>query len=190
MDPQLIAAIVGGIIGIVGSIGTLIASHLLRTSGRITVNLTRSNITLSRQNPDEYGQEVVTLHLDEAAKLNISLGIDIYNSSDIPRSLRDLWIEVKSKGRLVIGTRPSVLNDKRKSQFDVYRKLEIINLPPKELAHVDLMGWINVSSYQKLKGNLTFSFKAEYPNKKVFRVFRTNLITLDLEKDSMRVTDG
>lgn len=190
MDSQLIAAIVGGVIGIVGSIGTLIASHLLRTSGRITVDLTRSSITLSKQNPDGHGEEVGTLYLDEAAKLNISLGMDIYNSSDIPRSLRDLWIEVKSKGKLVAGTRPSVLNDMRKSEYDIYRKLEIINLPPKALAHLDLMGWINVSSYQKLKGSLNFSFKAEYPNRKVFRVFRANLITLDLEKDSARVADG
>lgn len=183
MDSQLIAAIVGGLIGVFGSVATLIASQYIKQSGKITVNLTRSNIMLSK--PDEAGGQVATSNLDESDTLNISLGIDIYNSSEVPRSLRELGIEVIPRKGKGFSIPPSVLKERSNiPTFIPYRKLEIINLPPKELTHLDLQTWEKLDhSYHELKGSLTFSFVARYPNGKKFKV---RLITVDLEKPALQ----
>src|SRR5690348_10422655 len=91
---ELFAAVIGGLIGVFGSITTMVVSHYLKLAGKILVNLTRSNIVLSRLNN---GVIEPTVFLDEAENLSISVGIDIYNSSDAPKSLRELGIEVKGK---------------------------------------------------------------------------------------------
>ncbi len=176
---ELIAAIVGGLIGVLGSIATLITSDYLRRSGRIAIYLTRSNIVLSKR--DEMGGQVDTLLLSEAENLNISLGLDIYNSSDIPKSLRELEIELKGKKNTILTLRPSVLNEKQHGSYP-YRHLEIINLPPKELIHIDLQCWVKVEQNNSLKGDITFSFKAKYPNG---RLFKTYLIKANPEKPNL-----
>ncbi len=175
-NTELVATIVGGLIGVFGSLITLIASDYLRRSGKITLYLTRSNIVLSKR--DELGGQVDTIFLSEAENLNISLGLDIYNSSDEPKSLRELEIELKVKKNKPFTVYPSILRDKTQGGLH-YRRLEIVNLPPKELIHIDLQGWVKVEQNNDLKGDIVFSFKAKHPNGRSFKKY---LIEANLEK--------
>src|SRR5690349_9379607 len=97
MDPQLIAAIVGGLIGILGSVAILIASHFLRTFGKIIVDVTDSELHLFLRDLEGGDREID--YIDDAQVLNVRFGIDIYNSSDIPRSLREIHVELRTKDR-------------------------------------------------------------------------------------------
>lgn len=179
---ELFAAIVGGLIGVFGSISTMIASHYLRLAGKVTMNLTQSDIVLAR--PDGHGQQESVGTFEQAIDFNISLGIDVYNSSDVPRSLRELEIEIRGKRGKVFTVLPSVLKDNYQG-FVPYHTLGIMNLPPKELKHFDFKSWIKVNNLPSdMRGELTISFKAKYPNG--WR-FKRKLLVIDPEKPKLQV---
>jgi hypothetical protein len=152
-------------VSVVTAFVTYLVIEYLKKSGRITVNLTSSNIVLSK--PNKLGGQEPTVFLHEAEDLNISLGIDIYNSSQVAKSLREVGLEIKHPKRRKFFSSASVLL-KEKQQQDRYRlapyqKLGIINLPPRELIHLEIKSWVRVADHD-LKGELTFNLVAKYPN--------------------------
>lgn len=131
MSNEVIAAIVGGLIGILGSLAIYIAGYFLSRVGKITTYLTSSDFRVARVN--ESGEEKHDISITEAEWLSISLGIDIYNSSDVPKSLRELEIEVKSK-KAVVSKTPFSVESNGRHIFE----LKIINLTPKVIGHIEL----------------------------------------------------
>lgn len=72
----------------------------------------------------------------------MSLGVDIYNSSDIPKNLRELRVEIKENWWNTFTVPISVLKENYQGHFP-YRTLEIINLSPKELAHFNFQSLVS-----------------------------------------------
>jgi hypothetical protein len=171
LDPQLIATIVGGLIGIVGSIATLIASHFLRVAGRITITLSDAKIRLTKI---ENHTEIEAHSVADALKLGAELEVDIHNSSDIPRSLRDLQIETRSrakrktvKSNLYVDVRASAGS----GRYSFPKELPIINIAPKELQHLSFRFYLAKEQLNLVDDKLEFYFTALHPNGRKFKVF-------------------
>jgi hypothetical protein len=181
MDSQLIAAIVGGLIGIAGSIATLVASHFLRISGKIIVDVTESKVHLYLRDLGSSGDRETDL-IDNAEVLDIGIGIDIYNSADIPRSLREIQVELRTKDKKrILMSHPEIFHVIKSdvSPFaSGYRKLELINLPSKELQHINFRSVYKRPKINGLKGPVDFYLKALYPSG---GKFRTHLFTTALK---------
>jgi hypothetical protein len=171
LDPQLVAAIVGGVIGIVGSIATLIASHFLRVAGRITVTLSEAKIRLRKI---ENHTEVEVHSVADALTLNAELEVDIHNSSDIPRSLRELQIESRSRAKRKT-VKSNVFVDVRASagsgRYSFPKELPIINIAPKELQHLSFRFHLTKEQLNLVDDKLEFYFTALHPNGRKFKVF-------------------
>lgn len=176
MDPQLIAAIVGGLIGILGSVAILIASHFLRISGKIIVDVTDSEVHLFLRDLEGGDREID--YIDDAQVLNVRFGIDIYNSSDIPRSLREIHVELRTRDRKkILISDPEVFRSVTSSTSPFasgFIKLDIINLPSKELQHINFRCLYKKPKINGVKGSVDFYLKASYPNGKRFK---THLLT-------------
>jgi len=158
LDPQLMAAIVGGAIGIAGSVIAIIAESFIRSTGRIITNL---NYYRSWSGSNH--------HLE----LKIQLSLDIYNSSELPKSFRDISIEVKShKSKKTIRLTPYTPED----ASGKIKTLEIINLPPKEIKNIDLL--CTAFPLPDFYGKISIYFVAKYPNG--FR-FKKQLISSVIE---------
>jgi hypothetical protein len=174
---ELFAAIVGGIIATLGTVATMITSHYLRQAGRITVNISSSEFTLSKS--DDAGGSEDAKSIAEAESLQIRLGVDIYNPSDVPRSFREICLEIKPKTKKASYIFPLyVFIENSKSVFMPYKKLEIINLPPKELKHFDFNSWPKKEEFIGLNGEVVVYFKALYPNG---NKFKTRILTTELK---------
>lgn len=171
LDSQLIAAIVGGVIGILGSIATLIASHFLRIAGRITVTLSDAKIHLIKI---ENHNQIEVNSVADALTLNAELEVDIYNSSDIPRSLRELQIEARSRSKRKT-VKSNVYVDVRTSagsgRYSFPKELPIINIAPKELQHLNFRFHLNKEQLNLVDDKLEFYFTALHPNGRKFKAF-------------------
>ena len=174
---EVIAAFVGGIIGIIGSVAILIASHYLREAGKITIFTSLWELKLLRQ--DSFGGEEEVTSIEDAERAEYIFELDIYNSSEIPRSLRDISIDFKSDN-LYCSTSP-LIPLKNISSFFPFEKLQIINLLPKELVHIRLTGSINKDNFHMFSKRTIAYIKASQPNKKKFKA---NLVNIDISSKS------
>jgi hypothetical protein len=180
MDTQLIAAIVGGFIGILGSVAILIASHFLRVSGKIIVNVTDSEVHFFLRDLEGGDREID--YIDDAQVLNVRFGIDIYNSSDIPRSLREIQVELRTRNR-----KKTLISDAEVFKSVIsntspfasgFTKLDIMNLPSKELQHLNFRCLYKKPKINGVKGSVDFYLKALYPNG---RRFKAHLLTTQIK---------
>jgi hypothetical protein len=172
LSSELLAAILGGLIATFGSVVTLITSHLLRNVGKIIVNVSRFDVSLSQ--PDNMGGVVTANSLVTAKNIHYRFGLDFFNSSDIPKSLRAISIEFKSeKKKGVVSLKANVPRNGDFTNRPIYEsrseELTIINLPAKEIIHLDLSGNIIKEEIQFLQGKVDFFFKGMSPNGKTFR---------------------
>lgn len=163
-NKELIAAVVGGFIGVFGSICTLVASHFLRQTGKLTASLSSWNLSLTKN--DYAGGLIKADTKSDAEQMEFMLGVDFYNSAETPKSLRKLQIEFKSKGRENTLLLPA---------STMHKTLEVINFSPYELVHLDLKGWSNKEGILTLTGKVIVSITALYPNGKKFKTY---LITI------------
>jgi hypothetical protein len=95
-DPQVIAAIVGGLVGIAGSALVMIVGYLIKDVGRITVNPVSNYVYFSKSH---LGTDIPADSAADADKLSLYLELDLYNSADAPRSLREIKILIRSKDK-------------------------------------------------------------------------------------------
>lgn len=159
LDPQLVAAIVGGVIGITGSLLAILVGHYIRQSGKIIIN------------SNEFG--VGYDFNDDLTRFNIE--VITYNSSEVPKSLRNIMIEVREvdkfpKNILEFGKNaktfkvyPFVWSEIEKNDV----MLKIMNLPPKEINHLEIK--CNARPLVGMDKKLVVYLTAEYPDGKKYR---------------------
>jgi hypothetical protein len=169
-------------VSVVTAVLTYLAIEYFKNSGKIRVNVTRSNIGLTM--PDKHGGQTPTVDLEQADQLHITLGLNIYNSSNTQKSLRDIGfgLQIKNWGTITI---PASVTAEAKnleitsalySGQPLSRPLDILNLPPKEL--IFLYVFSSVPAQKHYKGNILFSLVGKYPNGKKFKA---KLVTVDPE---------
>jgi len=95
-EPEIIGAIVGGLIGILGSAISYIIAYLIRISGKVSLFSNRSKVILLGKQ-DEYGQFGKVMKLENAEEIMINIDIDLFNSSDIPKIIGNFQIMLSNK---------------------------------------------------------------------------------------------
>ncbi len=164
-------------ISVVTAFLTYIVIEYFKKAGKIRVNLGSSELVL--QKPDEAGGQVPTQSTAEATSLTVILGLDIYNSSDVQRSLRALEIELKPKSKSKSFVSLPYTFIRGSSSLVPYSKLQVINLPPKEITHLDVRCWLKGDECRSLGREISIYLRGLYPNGRKFKAY---LQTADLEK--------
>lgn len=163
-------------VSVVTAFLTYIVIEYVKKSGKIRVNLGSSELLLYKL---DVGVQVQTQSIAEATGLTVELGLDIYNSSDVQRSLRALEIELKPKNRSKSFVSPPYTFIRGSSSLFPYGKFQVINLPPKEITHLDVRCWASGDECHNLGKEVSIYLKGLYPNGRKFNAF---LRTADLEK--------
>jgi len=164
-------------VSVVTAFLTYIVIEYFKKSGKIRVNLGSSELVLHK--PDDYGGQSPTKSVAEATSLTVILGLDIYNSSDVQRSLRALEIEIKPKNKSKSFVSPPYTFVRGSSSLAPYSKFQVVNLPPKEITHLDVRCWARDDECRNLGKEVSVYLKGLYPNGRKFKAF---LQTADLEK--------
>ena len=90
-----------GILGTaIGAIGVLIITSLLKNLGRICIYFRGWNIEYFKN--DEAGGVLETSNLNESIYCNYSFEMEIINSSETPRALRDIKVNFYNSNKLLV----------------------------------------------------------------------------------------
>ncbi|WP_337020457.1 hypothetical protein [Oceanobacillus massiliensis] len=123
-----------GIFGAVfGTVATLITTHLLKSVGRVKVELLDIKLNYTKFD-NRIGTSEPAQGILDAEEVKINFNIKCYNSSEVPRILDNLEVICYSDSKKPLFT--GVLSDtgthKSNGYFVRYDELFFINIPPKE----------------------------------------------------------
>ena len=96
MEPEILGAIVGGLIGIGGSAISYVISYLLKNKGKLILFSNRSKVEYFGK-VDEFGQREKIYDLNLSEDIVISIDIDLLNTSDMPKAIGEFKIELRNK---------------------------------------------------------------------------------------------
>jgi hypothetical protein len=162
----LYLSIGSGIFAILGTVVGLIVGHILRASGKLAVYLSSSECYLTTS--DKQGGREKTISLDESDGVTMSFGIDFYNASDTPKSLRDLKIESVPKSKKIPVT-SQIYVHKDDAQYWPYQQFNTINIPPKEFVYSFITSWIQEKDMHLVENEVTIYLKGLFPTGKEFK---------------------
>ena len=158
-----------GILGAaIGVIATLIATSLIKNLGRILIYFRGWKMNVSKR--DGAGG------LEPATPLNAnycdySFEIELINTSETPRALREIKINFYDNRKLLLETIPKDDSTKKTSiSGTVSNPLKIINLPPKQMVYYKVSGYIKTEDIKILKEYKKIYFEALNHKKKVRRL--------------------
>jgi hypothetical protein len=110
---------------------------------------------------------------DDGEFMDICLHLNIYNSSEIPKSLRKLEIEVVSKNKNYVYSeipKTSIQNDTY--HIAKYEEIHAINFQPKCVTHYSSNIYlINREIMDDLSGEVSMYLKASFPNGRGFKAY-------------------
>jgi hypothetical protein len=144
-----------GILGAaVGVIATLITTSLIKKLGRIYIYFRGWKMNISKRD-GAGGLEPSTL--EDANYCDYSFEMEIINTSETPRALRDIKVNFYNSNKLLLETIPR--DDSTKKSWTggtITDSLKIINLPSKQMVYYKISGYIksedlkNLSNYKKI----------------------------------------
>ncbi len=89
----IIGAVVGGIIGILGSLSTIIITALIKNWGKLSVFINESKLRYTKL--DQMGGEKIIENINEAETIEIDITVDIYNDSNKSKTLGNFRVELR-----------------------------------------------------------------------------------------------
>ena len=145
-----------GILGAAfGAVVVLIATSLLKNSGKIYIYFRNWNIRYTKE--DKTGDLIEISDSDGAMYSNYSFEIEIINNSEIPRALRDIKVKFFSGNQLLVDSIPDdEATRKAWAGGTILSPLKIINLPSKQMVYYKIHGFIkeedlkNLNKYKKV----------------------------------------
>lgn len=154
-----------GIFAILGGVVTLIVTHILKGIGKITYLVKDQRLIFNKTGADGF---TVSTDLSEAKDGHLEFKIELFNSSEIPKAIRDIIIYCRSNnGDKLFELKPKDAKTRRPvaASFEM-DDLELINIPPKKLIQISIYspieserigdmyhGNIMVFRYSDIKGN-------------------------------------
>jgi hypothetical protein len=132
--------LIGGLVGaLMGSISTLIVSHWLKNSGKVTINVVDYSIKHFVSDGGGGLKEVDSIKEDGTSK--VSIIIDIYNKSESTKTLKNIKYQLLDENNDVM--HEEVFRDSSTRKFiggaNRYDDFEYINCNPKELIRKELI---------------------------------------------------
>lgn len=150
-----------GIAGaVLGTVATLVTTHLLRYRGAAYAYATDWQLTLyDRSGGSLNGTEYLTTYTKFGS---VDVTIDLYNSAEVATGLRDIQLEIAVAGD-VTKIKPRV-----KTEGD-FRSLRVINLPSRIMQSIDLRIRIERDTLEKLTERTEVYLSAKDYKDKPFR---------------------
>jgi len=159
-----------GIIGaVLGSVITLIVTHILKKSGRITSHISEVEYTFSNLE-NGFGKAVETVELADHA--SVELHIDFFNNSESYKSINDLMVSLyDDNNQKIYEVIPKDVDTRRATSFgSTSDPLEYLNVSPGELVKKKLSFGFHSSNIELLKITkeirFTYSIQKNKANKK------------------------
>ncbi|WP_054956489.1 hypothetical protein [Paenibacillus dakarensis] len=160
-----------GIIGaLLGVMMTLILTEIFKKMGKLKFYKKSLDIGYEIRERDSWGQEV-NKNVDNKYGANffgIELTLEIYNSSDTPKILRDVKLAFYNGKHKKLSVDPEDKSTERYAAASMWRdKFGLINIKPKEIISVSLVYHCNDQDTlnQIKKSNKVYLESRDYKNK-------------------------
>ncbi len=165
-----------GILGAaVGVIAALIATSLIKNLGRILIYFRGWKINIFNINVAG-GREPTTL--PDANYCDYSFEMEIINTSETPRALREIKVNFYDSKKLLLKTIPNDESTKKTSVSGVSSPLKIINLPPKQMVYYKISGYIKTEDLIYLSNYKKIYFEAFNHKRKIKKLLHKNYNSL------------
>ena len=143
-----------GIIGaLFGVIITMILTQWLKSLGKTRFYLVSSEFKYMRDTVNDFG-ETRSEHCEkvEADNLQINCTIEIYNSSEIHKILRDVKFSFYDGGKMLLNVTPEDKETEQRAKYWTIREeLLNINIPPKQIITIELIRYIGEQYTETIK---------------------------------------
>lgn len=167
-----------GVIGaVLGTVSTLIVTELLKNKGKLNCYINDWEAKF-----DTYGDvgcSMMGKTDDDLYGYGFSFELQIYNSCDVKRILRNITITFHKNGKEKLSIIPYDESTRRRTQISSKAdKIKIVNIIPKEIIEIKLSGWIIEEDLYKLDNidSIYIGFYNE-KNKKVKKLISKNLVS-------------
>lgn len=188
VSPEVIAALAGALVGVVGGI---VANHFVRHLGRVRSYPSGWEKNFFWSSPNDYGEygeiEETDLESADAAAVALvySFDLDLFNGKDIPTGLRDLTVTLICKdGKL--SSKPEDRDTRRVEEVGrgfgmgpgsiiSYEEMSVINLPPRQWVHKEFQGrfepkeGVTISEWQRAELVAKWPSRWRWNLKKTFK---------------------
>jgi len=175
---QVVIRILSGFQGIIGAtvgvIATLIVTSIIKNLGKIYIYFRDWEIKFHKM--DGTGG-FITSKLEEASSCSYSFEMEIMNSSELPRALRDIKVKFyNSDNKLLVESIPQDESTRKVSTGGSrIEPIKIINLPSKQMIYFNVSGYIKTENIKNLNKWKKVYFEAfDNRGRKVKRMIHKN----------------
>lgn len=158
-----------GIIGAIGGVvATMLVTHLLKKAGKVYIHSNKHKFEFRKR--DELGGYTETTWTEaESGYLNLELYM--FNSTEIPKSFRDILIKIYDKNNcLIFSAVPKDEKTRREVAAATWRDdLVLINLPPKKMVHYQLHVSLSEEVIKRFDECASIHFEARDHKGKIMR---------------------
>lgn len=144
MSPEVVAALVGVVVGV-------LAERIARSWGRLWCEPTSWRLRYMSRDEAGYDRELPPGEEDRAEKVEYSLGLDLFNGKEIPVGLRDISVVFVGDGGELVSKPWSAPSGRLEGGRTNYATLILINLAPRQWDHVELLGVLDVETAKSLR---------------------------------------
>ncbi len=179
LDPQNIGQLITGLVAIISSVVTILLTHFLQFSGKISISIDWLDIYMYS---DVSGASREVDNFSDSKSISFYFNMSIWNSAIVPKWLRLPTIKIKStKTREILEIPVQILKriDDIKLPYDSSSKpLWVINLPSREAIEYKFNFKVEEKYYHILAGEAEFFLKAKIGKSRRYN-FSRKLMTKD-----------
>lgn len=161
-----------GIIGaIAGVVATLITTEIIKSLGKVYFYFYDWSIEYYGKN--EHGITTIVKDIDSSEYCCYELRMQIYNSTDEMKTIKDLQIEFRLKDKNIYDKPNNEELAENHSAYIKYKDFNYINIPPKQLLEINMNGsihnenMIDVSNVEKI-----YLIARDYKNRKIRKLIK------------------
>jgi hypothetical protein len=178
------ATLLAALIGVFGALMGLVVERLLRLTGRLRFDASVQSLMLTDvTDKDGYERNVSWEHADETTEaegVSYVFGIDLFNGKEVPTGLRDIAVVLLRGDGERFTSRPDDLTTGRRtpaipltiSGFMEYDTRNVLNIPPRQFAHMELSGGFDKEAANVIKTRrwTRIVFEAQRPKRPILGI--------------------
>lgn len=155
---------------------TLIVTTRIRNFGKLYFYVSNWKGTLFGK--DDYGGEILCKDINTGERFKFELEFELYNSSEVPKNLRNAHIEfvVKNKSKKFFFRNNVSIKD-IVARLDEPYTIKVINIPPKHMINLNIYRYINKDDLPFILNVEKIYFVAQKANNRVYRKIITKINT-------------
>jgi len=164
---DITAAIWGAIAGgVTGPLVTFVIDTIRRNNGKLILFTNTSKIKFQKR--DGYGGFEEVLNLESAESFVLEIDIDIYNQSDMPKTLGNFRIEIINKNGKIL--KPIQVYKRSSTGVTSHEHFKTQTIFPKQSGSIVSGFWVEQKDFAAYDPIPNVYLLADYPDKRVFRV--------------------